>query len=184
LSRRITARRPPDHDRGVGAGALRAQPVGQHTAKNEIHGGLAGHRIDVRAISDLFGKRGRRGPMNFIVAGSGRLRKMCCMAESKRELLVVSTGDANPAEVVSHAGGRVTQRLAERIALALVPDGAQDALASRRDVTVYAEDIPDDVLATLREDERVFVDAWRERGKAKKRTGEGQSWDAPGFQAP
>lgn len=121
---------------------------------------------------------------NFIVASSGRLRKICCMAEPERELLVVSTGDANPAEAVSDAGGRVTQRLAERIALALVPDRAQDALASQRDVTVYAEDVPDDVLATLREDERVFVDAWRERRKAKQRTGEGQSWDAPGFQAP
>ena len=122
--------------------------------------------------------------MNFIVGSSGRLRKICCMAEPEHELLIVSTGDANPAEAVLHAGGRVTQRLAERIALALVPNGAQDKLASQPDMAVYVEDVPDEIWDTLEDDERVLVDAWRERRKTKQRTGEGQSWDAPGFQAP
>jgi hypothetical protein len=106
------------------------------------------------------------------------------MAEPEREVLIISAGDADPAEVVSLAGGRVTQQLAGRIVLALVPIGAREALARRPDVNVYVEDVPDAVVVTLDEDERVFVDAWRERARAKSRVGEGQRWDAPGFQAP
>jgi len=107
------------------------------------------------------------------------------MAEPERELLVVLNRGADPSEAVTLAGGRVTQQLADRIALAVVPASGRDTLAGRSDVLgVYDQDVPDSVRDELDEVDRVFVDAWRERGRSKQRVGDGLSWDAPGFQAP
>ena len=110
---------------------------------------------------------------------------MCCMTEPERELLVVLAPGADSAQAISLAGGRVTQRLSDRISLAVVPDGARETLASRPHVlSIYDEDVPDAVRDELDEGERMFVDAWRERARPKQRKGEGLSWDAPGFEAP
>jgi len=110
---------------------------------------------------------------------------MGCMAEPERELLIVLTPGADPAGAASVADGRVTQRLSDRVALAVIPASAREALAGRSEVLgVYEHDVPDAVMSELDGAERVFVDAWRERGRGKQRAGEGLSWDAPGFQAP
>ncbi len=107
------------------------------------------------------------------------------MPEPERELLVLMARGADPAEAVSAAGGRVTQQLADRIALAVVPAGVRDTLTSRPDVlNIYDEDVPTAVTDDLDEIERVFVNAWRERGRVKRRIGDGLRWDAPGFDAP
>ena len=83
------------------------------------------------------------------------------------------------------AGGRVTQRLADRIALAVVPAGAHETLIERSDVlNVFDEDVPEAAVEDLDEAERIFVDAWRKRARPKDRTGDGMRWDAPGFEAP
>lgn len=107
------------------------------------------------------------------------------MGEPERESLIVLSSGADPLEAVSHAGGRLTQRLGDRVALAVVSEGARDALAARGDVMhVYDEEVPDAVRDGLDEPERLFVDAWTERRRTKHRTGDGLSWDAPGFRAP
>lgn len=51
---------------------------------------------------------------------------------------------------------------------------------------VYERDVPADVLAGLRPDERLFVDGWllQRTAESKPRVGDGLSWDAPGFQPP
>ena len=52
--------------------------------------------------------------------------------------------------------------------------------------TFSTADIPDEILSSLDQRESIFVAAWRLRMQvpAKKRTGEGLDWDAPGFKPP
>ena len=52
--------------------------------------------------------------------------------------------------------------------------------------TFSKADIPDEILSSLDQRESIFVEAWRLRLQvpAKKRTGEGLDWDAPGFEPP
>ena len=61
------------------------------------------------------------------------------------------------------------------------------ALRKEPDVVgVYEQDVPPDVLAGLRPEERLFVEGWtlQQASKDKSRSGDGLSWDAPGFQPP
>jgi hypothetical protein len=79
--------------------------------------------------------------------------------------------------------GPVTQRLGERIVLvALGPDQRADP-PPVDGVSWYVTDVPTEVLDDLAPAERDFVAAWRTRA-AKRRPGDGLSWDAPGFAPP
>lgn len=107
------------------------------------------------------------------------------MAEPERELLVLMTSGADATEAVAAAHGRISQRLGDRLALAMVPASALDALRSRNDVVnVYDEDVPEVATEDLDEAERIFVNAWRKRRHVKERPGDGLPWDSPGFEAP
>jgi hypothetical protein len=46
--------------------------------------------------------------------------------------------------------------------------------------------VPQQVIASLRPEERLFVEAWvqQQSGPDQRRRGDGLSWDAPGFQPP
>jgi hypothetical protein len=80
---------------------------------------------------------------------------------------------------------RVTQSVSNRVFLVRgqpslgghVPEGLH---------TFSKADIPDEILSSLDQRESIFVAAWRLRLQvpAKKRTGEGLDWDAPGFKPP
>jgi hypothetical protein len=80
---------------------------------------------------------------------------------------------------------RVTQRVSDRVFLVRgqpgpggpTPEGVH---------TFSTADIPDEILRALDQQESIFVAAWRLRlqAPAKKRTGEGVPWDAPGFKPP
>jgi hypothetical protein len=110
---------------------------------------------------------------------------MSRMPDPPRELLVVASRGADAAAAVTHAGGRVVQRLDDRIALVTIDADGRRGLADDPTVVgVFDDDVPAGVRDELDDGERLFVDAWRERARTKQRTGEGASWDAPGFEAP
>ena len=82
---------------------------------------------------------------------------------------------------------RVLTLLRPRIVVLEVDEQALTALRKSPDIAgVYEQNVPPDVLAGLRPEERLFVEGWsvQQASKDKSRSGDGLSWDAPGFQPP
>lgn len=110
-------------------------------------------------------------------------------------LLRDDEGDAAQEAVreLKSAGGRVSQSFG-RGALVVSADEDEVAEAVRALKThpgvagVYESSVPEDVLADLRESERLGASAWNERQKdefreaKKQRKGEGLSWGHPDFE--
>jgi hypothetical protein len=80
---------------------------------------------------------------------------------------------------------RVTQSVSDRVFLVRGQPGLGGP-APEGVHTFSTADIPDEILNSLDQRESMFVAAWRLRLQvpAKKRTGEGLNWDAPGFKPP
>lgn len=102
------------------------------------------------------------------------------------EQLIIITGQI-PDETVNKLRERyrVTQSVSNRVFLVRgQPSEGWPALEGL--YTFSTADIPDWILSSLDQRESIFVAAWRLRLQmpAKKRTGEGLDWDAPGFQVP
>jgi len=107
------------------------------------------------------------------------------MPDPPRESLVVASLGADASAAVSLAGAAATQQIGGRIALAAIDAAARRALEQDPGVAgVFDDDVPEGLRDDLSDGERLFVDAWRERARGKSRTGDGMSWDAPGFDAP
>jgi hypothetical protein len=105
-----------------------------------------------------------------------------------RRVLVLVT-DASAGDDVARLRGRyrVLSQLGDRILVLEVDETAASELA--RDPALsgpFEDEVPADARATLRQDERLFVDGWLQQRaqQDKKRPGDGASWDTPGFQPP
>ena len=82
---------------------------------------------------------------------------------------------------------RIVAMLRPRIVVLEVDEQALSALRQVPGVLgVYEQSVPPGVLAGLRPEERLFVEGWMQQqaSKDKSRSGDGLSWDAPGFQPP
>jgi hypothetical protein len=85
------------------------------------------------------------------------------VAKAGPDVVVLRGGQADLAEIGRHA----------RLALARTPDGGTTSLGD------------DAAIEELDEASQLFVSAWKQRRLAKPdRIGDGQSWDAPGFEPP
>jgi hypothetical protein len=107
------------------------------------------------------------------------------MTEASREFLVIlDPRDAGAALAALRSAAAVTQVFAPRLAIVQVNADAVERLASIRGVvSVHADallELPPD-FTTL---ERTFAEAWALRRRPKVRPGDGESWDAPGYQPP
>jgi hypothetical protein len=107
------------------------------------------------------------------------------MTEPPRELLVVldpRLGEDTLGRL--RAVATVTQVLPPRLALVRERPGATEGVTNLDGVLGVYDDALPEPLPDLTQAEHVFVSAWEARGRTKTRRGEGQSWDAPGFQPP
>jgi hypothetical protein len=108
---------------------------------------------------------------------------------SSPQRVLVLLNDAASADDVRRLQGqyKVLSRLPPRILVVDLEADRRAALAQDTGVRgVFDTEVPSPVLAGLRPDERLFVDAWvqQQTPKDKSRPGEGLSWDTPGFQPP
>lgn len=107
------------------------------------------------------------------------------MADERREaLVIVATGDYDAVVEQLRAIGPVTQLLPPRLALVDVGPEPVSPRPSVAGAAWYEDDVPDDVLANLSDQERLFVAAWRSRRAPKARPGDHEPWDAPGRLPP
>jgi hypothetical protein len=100
------------------------------------------------------------------------------------EVLVVDGPEGGRWRVVARAHARVAVLRATEAELDEIGRRARYALARTADGGTRA--VGDEgVLRELDEGARLFVQAWRQRPVVKPdRRGEGQAWDAPGFEPP
>lgn len=101
-------------------------------------------------------------------------------------MLLILDKPETPSHKEVRRSQRLMQILSDRVFTIEEPDAERLAeLAELPGISLYREgaalaQIPDDLSAT----ERLWVDAWGQRGEQKDRPGEGLSWDAPGFEPP
>src|SRR4051812_8752486 len=79
-------------------------------------------------------------------------------------------------------GAPLGGRLPPRLALVRPREASADLPAVPGLAFLQPGDPPDDRLpADLGPEEQLFVDAWRSRGRPKRRAGDGLNWGDPGF---
>lgn len=100
-----------------------------------------------------------------------------------KELLVIASHAA-----AQELGARfqVVATLGPRLLVLRAGADAQAGIAALAGVQAVVADARDvAALQGLDENERLFADAWAARGrKSGPRAGDGQDWDAPGFEPP
>ena len=109
------------------------------------------------------------------------------VSESRPVLVLLPEAPASEQVGRLQSAYRVLTLLRPRIVVLEVDEQALTALRKSPDVAgVYEQTVPPDVLAGLRPEERLFVEGWslQQASKDKSRSGDGLSWDAPGFQPP
>lgn len=101
-------------------------------------------------------------------------------------LLILEEDPEAPSHEEVRREQRVTQALSDRVFAIEEPDAERLAeLEALPGVSLYREgSTPARIPTGLSDAERVWVDAWGQRGEPKERPGEGLSWDAPGFEPP
>jgi hypothetical protein len=101
--------------------------------------------------------------------------------------LVIITGkDSDEILLQLREHCNVTQSISKRVFL-VQEDPAQLNVPKWKGLHIFSNpDIPEEILNFLDDKESLFVSAWRVRLQqpSKKRTGEGVSWDYPGFKPP
>jgi len=109
------------------------------------------------------------------------------MGENLQESLVVlAEGGAGEARRRLQSRFRVLQVASSR--LMVVQGSAGDvaaALASSPGVVAVTDmELSPEALAGLEGTDATWASAWSQRGRPKKRAGDGLDWDAPGFEPP
>jgi hypothetical protein len=109
------------------------------------------------------------------------------VSQSRPVLVLLPEASASEQVGRLQSAYRVLTLMRPRLAVVEVDEQALTALRKTPDVVgVYEQNVPPDVLAGLRPEERLFVEGWilQQASKDKSRSGDGLSWDAPGFQPP
>lgn len=106
------------------------------------------------------------------------------MLERRDLILILSPGHS----VDSGEGYRVTQSVSPRVVIVeLSGDTTRENLQATNGVDAVLEPgeiLTVDIRRTLTDAEALFVDAYAQRSRPKKRLGEGLDWDAKGFLPP
>lgn len=131
------------------------------------------------------------GPDSDISAGTGTDAKgteVEAPVSTSQQVLALLRQDASAAQLERlQSQYKAISVMRPRI-LVLEVDEEMVALL-RRDpdiVGVFSGDVPADIVGQLEAGEKLFVSAWAQQqsGQDKKRRGDGQSWDSPGFAPP
>jgi hypothetical protein len=104
----------------------------------------------------------------------------------RRDLILILGADHSAGDLGENY--RVTQRLSPRVVI-VEPSGdtTKEKLQTMKGVDAVlepGESLAGDVRSTLTDTEALFVDAYAQRSRHKKRLGEGLDWDAEGFLPP
>ena len=109
------------------------------------------------------------------------------VSQSKQVLVLLPEASASEYVGRLQSAYRVLTMLRPRIVVVDVDEPALTALRATPGVAgVYEQKVPPEVLAGLTTEERLFVEGWiqQQASKDKSRSGDGLSWDAPGFKPP
>ena len=126
-------------------------------------------------------------PSNQSTAAATARSQEGTVSQSRPVLVVLPEATAADIAGRLHGAYRVVATLRPRIVVVAVDESSLTALrATPGIVGVYEQTVPPEVLAGLRPEERLFVEGWSQQqaSKGKSRSGDGLSWDAPGFQPP
>jgi hypothetical protein len=105
------------------------------------------------------------------------------MPDEHAELLVIGDPGVELGPQWEELGRTVviTQTLPPRLALVRTSGGGLPAVPGLSAVAPASDaELPPDLTA----EERLFVEAWRQRRRPKERRGDGAAWDDPGFAPP
>jgi len=125
-------------------------------------------------------------------ASSGRARPAATAAEgpvsaTHTVLVLLHEASADQQAARLQSAYRVITLLPPRVLVLQIDDEALAEIGRDPNLAgVYVRDVPAEVIARLRPDEKLFVEAWIQQQASgnKRRPGEGLSWDAPGFTPP
>jgi hypothetical protein len=123
----------------------------------------------------------RAGPI------AARTQEGTVVSQSKQVLVLLPEASASEYVGRLQSAYRVLTMLRPRIVVVDVDEPALTALRATPGVAgVYEQKVPAEVLAGLTTEERLFVEGWiqQQASKDKSRSGDGLSWDAPGFKPP
>lgn len=102
-----------------------------------------------------------------------------------QQMLVVLADNAGELYKRMEREGQLLQSFSPRVVVVAYSAAVRDTLAATTGVLLATTaTVPDDILATLDEKERLAVAAWVLGRAPKNRKGDGAAWDAEGFTPP
>jgi hypothetical protein len=134
-------------------------------------------------------ERGRTGSSTSAGRGTGATSAVAeAQVSTKRQVLVLLGTDA-AASLLERLQKQYTVISLLRPRILVLDADDETAAQLRRDteiVGVFEGQVPAEIVAQLEPTERLFVSAWSQQqsSEGKKRSGDGLSWDSPGFVPP
>ncbi len=102
-----------------------------------------------------------------------------------REHLLITDPEHDREHLLAGRAAAARHTISPRISLITASDVDVDTLRDHPAVLgIFTDRVPHHLIELLDADEQLFVQAWLLRREPKRRSGDGASWDAEGFEPP